>query len=613
MEVEAPSMSPAAMSNPHQLARWLGRVYIAGGAVAVAWTLVPHRPGTGDSTVMLMAVLAILGGVAMLAGLTDSLRMGMFHFIIAAVQMAITVGYVAVPDPSNDARLFYIWATPIAAFFFRASVAAAHAALVGVALAIALVVHHASWPQAARLWLMTMGALATVTALVAWAAVGVRRRDAAMSFAALHDPLTGLPNRALLTARAEAALTRRQHDGGNVFMLLADLDRFKLLNDTHGHHAGDELLVLLAPRLVANAPSGATVSRLGGDEFAVLVDDPSGQLAPKEVAQRLALAWAEPLHLRRGLIHTSACLGITVASDGDHPQSLLRHADAAMYRVKRRGHGGIGVYDEHDRALVGRRLRVEQALHDALAEEQFSIVYQPVVDLAEGRVRSAEALLRWTHPELGTVHPGEFVPVAEEAGLIDRIGLWVVERALGDLDGWRRAGVTGDSFSVAVNVSKAQLHGEFACDLRDLLDRRSMTSSSLTLDLTEAVLMVADAEAPHVLDELQRLGFSLALDDFGIGYSALSCLHHGAVDMVKIDQSFVGGITSDPTRLAIVRAVVGLASELNLSVVAKGVETAEQAELLLALGCTRAQGFLLGRPMSAELLGADLVSRLARR
>ena len=254
-----------------------------------------------------------------------------------------------------------------------------------------------------------------------------------MSHAATHDPLTELPNRALFASRTAEALANRRARGGQVLVLLADLDRFKLINDTHGHHAGDELLILLAPRLAEHLPAHSMVARLGGDEFAFLVEDPSGSLDPLDVAYQLTEAWADPLLLERGLIHTSACLGVAIATDSDLPSSLLRNADAAMYKAKGHGPGSVWLYDDDQRAELARRVALEQALYDALPENQFTLFYHPVVNLATGRVGGAEALLRWEHPTMGVIQPGEFIPLAEEAGLIDAIGLWVLNQALGQL------------------------------------------------------------------------------------------------------------------------------------------------------------------------------------
>jgi diguanylate cyclase len=570
----------------------------------------------GDAVVAWLAFVALGAGIGLYAGALDGLRPRAFHAVIAMMQVVITLAYVAPNDAGNDLRLFLIWTTPVAAFFFRPLAAALHAGFASALLAAALVIHNVSFAEATRLWLMTTGTLVALTWIVAWAAVGVRRRDAAMSYAATHDPLTSLPNRALFAARTAEALAARRHDGGQVFIMLADLDRFKMVNDTHGHHAGDEMLTLLAPRLTEHTPANAMVARLGGDEFAFLIQDPTGELDPLAVAADISAAWKEPLMLERGLIHTSACLGVAVASDGDMPSSLLRNADSAMYKAKSAGPGSMRLYDEEQRAELARRLELEQALYDALPEQQFSLFYHPVVNLASGRVQGAEALIRWDHPELGLVHPGEFIALAEEAGLIDAIGLWVLNQALGQLREWRDDGVVDSEFQIAVNVSGAQLHGHFPRHVGKLLATHGIQARSLLLELTETVLMVADAEASDVLRDLERIEVPLAIDDFGTGYSSLSYLHQATVNTVKIAQSFVSGMSTDHTRRAIVEAVVALAGALGLSVIAEGVDTFEQVELLRSMGCERGQGFLFTRPMPPEgmraFLGIDPVDLIRK-
>ena len=606
MNSQADTMPFVSPVSSRQIARWLGVVYVVGAATAVLWVAIPHQAPIGDAVVLIVASVALAGGMTMIAGHADNLRPLLFHLVIAAVPLVITVGYLAIPDPANDARLFYIWATPIAAFFCRPLAVALHTALVALALALALWVHNTTFSDAARIWLMTTGALVTVTSLVAWAAVGVRRRDAAMSFAATHDLLTGLPNRWLLAVRLREALERRRQNGGQVFVILADLDRFKLLNDTYGHHAGDELLNLLAPRFVEFAPPQSVVARLGGDEFAILIEDPSGEADPLDVGHRMARAWAEPIQLARGPIHTSACIGVTVATDDDDPSSLIRNADAAMYRAKSEGRSGVALYDEDQRADIQRRMDLSQALFNAVTSSQLSIVYQPVLSLVTGAVIAAEALLRWDHPQMGLISPGEFIPLAEESGMIDEIGLWVMDQAMGQLAVWRAGGLVDNGFAVDVNVSGAQLHGAFAQRVSEVLDKHRLEPSALMLELTESVLMKAGTEATEVLKGLDALGVPLALDDFGTGFSSLSYLHRAKVHTVKIDQSFVSGMSSDGTRRAIVEAVVALTRALGLRVIAEGVDTPEQIDLLVGMGCEFAQGFLVALPMPPVAMGEYL-------
>jgi diguanylate cyclase (GGDEF)-like protein len=596
----------AAIPNSQKIARWVGSVYVVGAVVALIWTIIPHPDHAGDKLVVAMAGMALIGGLTMLSGAVDEVAEADFHLVLAALQVVITLGYVAVPGANNDARLFYMWATPIAAFFFRPRAAAMHAAFVAALLGVGVAVHRPAFAEGLRIWVMTVGVLVAVTAIVAAAAIGVRNRDREMSHAATHDPLTGLANRSLFSQRVAEALSRRRMTRGQVFLMMIDLDRLKVLNDTQGHHAGDELLKSLAGRFAANVPPHSTVARLGGDEFAVLVEDPDHELSPHAVANALAMAWSDPVELERGHFRASACIGVAIATDDDQPSGLLRNADAAMYRAKAAGRSRIHVYDEDQRAGVHRRMRLEQALFDAVDNNELSVVYQPIVDLVSGQARAAEALVRWIHPHLGIVPPGEFIPLAEECGLIDEIGLWVLHHALAQLKEWRTANIVDEAFTIHVNVSGAQLHGQFAADVANVLTTYGVEPKALLLELTESVLMRDGAEATDVMRAIDAMGVPLALDDFGTGFSSLSYLHQANVHTVKIDQSFVGGMSGDGTRNAIVTAVVALTRALGFTVIAEGVDTRDQVELLLAMGCGLGQGFLFSRPMDAEAM-ADFI------
>ena len=592
--------------NALQMARWIGTIYVVGAFVAGIWTVIPHSEHSGDRFVLAMAGLALIGGLILLSGITEDIAETDFHIVLAALQVVITVAYVAVPDPGNDARLFYIWATPIAAFYFRPLAAAGHAAFVSGLLAVALAVHHASLDESARIWVMTVGVLVAVTALVSAAATSVRSRDREMIHAATHDPLTGLANRALLAQRMTEALHRRRSTKAQVFMMVVDLDRLKTLNDTQGHHAGDQLLKCISGRMVAHVPPLATVARLGGDEFAVMVEDPEGTMNAQSLASELAKAWAEPIPLERGPFRASASIGVAAATDDDQPTALMRNADAAMYRAKANGRSGISIYDEDQRAGILRRVELEQALFEAVDKMDFAMVYQPIVDLHTGEVRATEALVRWEHPKLGIVPPGEFIPIAEDSGLIDKIGLWVMDHALGQLAAWRAHEIVRSTFQMTVNVSGAQLHGHFAANIAKLLRKHHIEPTGLLMELTESVLMRAGAEATDVLRALDGVGVPLALDDFGTGFSSLSYLHQANVNTVKIDQSFIGGMSGDPTRRAIVSAVVALSRALGLMEIAEGIDTKEQLELLTDMGCRLGQGFLFSPPMRAPEMPAFL-------
>ena len=448
-------------------------------------------------------------------------------------------------------------------------------------------------------------------------AFAAERAEAASERAAHHDPLTGLANRTVLSRRTEEALHERRQRGGDVAMFLIDLDRFKLLNDTHGHLAGDQLLCGLAQRLVACLPEAATVCRLGGDEFAVVLDESAGAFDPMDIAGRIATAWEQPIHIDRGPVRTSGSIGVAVAGDQDDATSLLQNADAAMYRAKAEGRSGIARYDERERADLARRLALEQGLFDALGNHELTVVFQPIVDLETHVAHAAEALLRWEHPMLGVISPEEFIPLAEASAVIDALGIWVLDEALRQLASWRASGLVRSDFAIHVNVSGAQLHGAFPQQVDDLLVRNGMEPSALMVELTESVLMRVGADGTDVLRALNRLGIPLALDDFGTGFSSLSYLHQTEVDTLKIDRSFVAGMATDPTCRAIVQSVVSLGRSLGLHVIAEGVDSDDKVELLTTMGCHLAQGYLLSQPLLAagmgDFLRSELLHHLERR
>ena len=500
-----------------------------------------------------------------------------------------------------------------------------------------------AWPRAIVRWVGNLQVLAGITAGVwlcrphQWSATdtilfaatvlvllggtvvafAAERAEAAIERAANHDPLTGLANRTVLARRTNQALHNRRARGGEVAMFLVDLDRFKLLNDTHGHLAGDQLLRALAARLLACVPESATVCRLGGDEFAIVLDESSGPFNAMEVATRIATAWEQPVQIDRGPVRTSGSIGVAVAGDHDDATSLLRNADAAMYRAKAEGRSEIARYDERERAGVARRLALEQGLFDALANHELSVVFQPIVDLETHVVHAAEALLRWQHPALGIISPEEFIPLAEESGMIDALGIWVLDESLRQLARWRAHGLVRSDFAVHVNVSGAQLHGGFPQRVDDLLIKNGMEPSALMVELTDSVLMRVGGEGTDVLRALNRLGVRLALDDFGTGYSSLSYLHQTDVHTMKIDRSFVGGMAADPTRRAIVQSVVSLGRSLDLQVIAEGVDSEDKVDMLMAMGCHLAQGYLLSQPLlasgMADFLRAQPARHLERR
>ena len=415
-----------------------------------------------------------------------------------------------------------------------------------------------------------------------------------------HDTLTGLPNRSLVLDRLEQALARRTGGGRRAGVLFVDLDRFKRVNDTLGHAVGDEVLMRIGERLQAAVRPADTVGRLAGDEFVVVCDDvtPAELL---EVAERLAAVVAEPFQLYGRDAVITASIGVAHRVGGGRAEDVLRDADVAMYRAKERGRARIEVFDERIRARLLERLETEHALRRALRRGELRVHYQPVVRTDDGQLTSFEALLRWQHPERGLVAPGEFVPLAEETGLIVPIGRWVLREACAQLRAWREAAGGGADIKVAVNLSARQLTDPgLAGTIAEAVDTAGVPADALIVEITESVLIEEVDSATVTLRTLKNLGVNLSVDDFGTGYSSLSYLKRLPVDILKVDRVFVGGLGVDAQDGAIVSAVVTMAHALGLTVVAEGVETACQLEELRRLRCDGAQGFLLGRPEPAR-------------
>jgi diguanylate cyclase (GGDEF)-like protein len=426
---------------------------------------------------------------------------------------------------------------------------------------------------------------------------------------ALHDGLTGLPNRILLLERLDHAVLRGRRSGKMAAILFVDLDRFKLINDVHGHGVGDELLVAVAQRLRAIVRPGDTLARMSGDEFVILCEhleattSASSGLQVDEIAARIVAAVASPFALATGDVQVTASVGIAFAGPGAQiSEELLHDADTAMSQAKRRGGARHQIIDLREQHLTDERANLENDLRGASTRGELRTEYQPIVDTTTGRIAGVEALLRWAHPSRGEVTPAVLVPIAERSGLITEIGRWVLEQTCADRQSWNQRH-QADGLSMSVNVSAHQLMSpNYARTVAAVLAETNTDPGLVTLEVTESVFVQDSERALVVLNDLKALGVKLALDDFGTGYSSLNYLKRFPIDIVKIDQSFVADIENDRASHAIVFAVVELAHMLGMTVVAEGVETAEQHRRLASLGCDSCQGYYFARPISADAL-----------
>jgi diguanylate cyclase len=449
-------------------------------------------------------------------------------------------------------------------------------------------------------------------------AIERKRAEVALAHQALHDALTGLPNRALFVDRLKLALARSGRRHSSVAVLFLDLDRFKLINDSLGHEAGDRVLMEVGERLQQALRPGDTVARLGGDEFTALCEDVPSERAGLTIAERMAEAVRMPFTLGEGEgeVFLTASIGIAMGDGSAHDEgvaeSLVRDADAAMYRAKERGKSRVELFDAQLRERAVRRISTERALSRAIEREELRLHYQPQIELGSGRIVSWEALVRWEHPDRGLLTPDEFIPVAEETGLIVPLGAWVLEEACRQAKRWTSVpGAVADP-TMAVNLSARQLSQP---ELRDVVARAltgaALAPERLCLEVTESVLTDHDGAAADMLAALSELGVQLAIDDFGTGYSTLSSLKRFEGDVLKVDRAFVAELGRDSNDGPIMAAIVDLTHALGLRAVGEGVERAGQLAVLRALGCDVAQGFYLGRPQPPKM--AEAVARSAPR
>lgn len=417
---------------------------------------------------------------------------------------------------------------------------------------------------------------------------------------AFHDSLSGLPNRALFLDRVDHALNRLRRDGRHQFaVLLLDVDDFKNVNDSLGHGAGDELLVAIGRRLTASVRGADTVARFGGDEFTVLIED-VGAMDVTRAAARIHTDISVPFHIGENEIFTSASIGIINGSaEYDGPEQILRDADTAMYRAKAQGRGRSEIFDAAMRADAVARLQLETDLRRAIDREELLVLYQPIVRLGSGQVVGFEALVRWLHPVRGMISPGDFIPAAEETGLIVPMGEYVLREACRQAARWPAG--RGNHVHVSVNISSKQFaHSDLISQVRSALKSSQLPASALHFEITESVIMHQPENALELIKEIRALGCRIALDDFGTGYSSLGYLHRFPIDRLKIDSSFVRDAPRNKKNVEIIRSVIGLGGGLGIEVVAEGIETAEEHDLLRSLGCEMGQGYLFSRPVPAE-------------
>ena len=453
----------------------------------------------------------------------------------------------------------------------------------------------------------TMRAAQTLADVAAAYILGAKARQelvdmsARFQEAALHDSLTGLPNRVLFGQRMEHAVLRTRRSGRALGVLFADLDRFKEVNDLYGHAVGDELLIAVAERLTESLRPGDTLARLSGDEFVILCEDLEDPSAVERLAERIDVGMNQPFILDHLDLTVTASIGIAYSGPGgDVPEQLLTDADTAMYQAKRRGGAGHQVLDLRERERADDRATLSRDLDGVLARGELTAHYQPIVATDDCRILGVEALLRWTHPTRGDVPPALLIPLAEESNVICDIGAWIFRRACEDLGRWNHGGEPANRLGVSVNVSAHELlSGDYPGRIAAVLAETGTDPRLVTVEVTESVLIKDPSRALMVLTDLKEIGMKVALDDFGTGYSSLSYLRDFPVDVVKIDRSFVRPLGEHHDGLTIFAAIVDLAHALRKTTIAEGMETARHFRRVAELGCEACQGFYFARPMPA--------------
>ena len=431
---------------------------------------------------------------------------------------------------------------------------------------------------------------------------------------ALYDPLTGLANRTLLADRIRQAMVRADQGATPPSVLVLDLDGFKAVNDSFGHLVGDQLLVAVAGRLGNVVREGDTVARLGGDEFAIVAQDATPEQV-LEIADRVQASMATPVQVGDQVCWIGASVGVRFGVRGQAADTFLRDADTAMYAVKSRARGGVSVFEPSMHQASLSRMRLADELRIALASGQLFVLYQPIVELATGRIAAVEALVRWRHPERGVLRPDAFVSVAEDTGLVAALDHWVLSAAAAQTAQWRRTVLGDEDFAVHVNLSPVELRApRFAEGVLECLERHGVPATDVTVEITENQLLGEDVPTLQTMDTLRTAGVKVAIDDFGTGSSSLGYVRRSFVDTIKIDRSLVRGLDVDPQQHRVAAAILAVVEAFGLQAVAEGVETAGEAERLRALGCPFGQGYHWSAPRTAQeitdLLGAGVNSPL---
>jgi diguanylate cyclase (GGDEF)-like protein len=593
-----------AISRPTDRAALITRAIAAAWPVMIlmtaVWLFVPHAGRSHDAAVVALTAATAPLYLALLLRREIVVSRPAMNVVAALAGVAVSALVYAGGGLPSGFFLLALWYLPIIVCTQPRLDAALHAALIagGCAAASSLSVHFGGpYRGHGSLWGLGVVALATLivnTTLVTYLFGRLRATTDDFHRRSVQDPLTGLANRTALHDRIDAMDLRATRA-----VYVIDVDGFKFVNDSLGHHAGDRLLVLVAQRLSGHARHGDMLARPGGDEFVLVADGIRDDEAALAVGQRLADSCAEPFSLDGEEVEVSVTVGARRVADAATGEEALRDADLALYAAKMERRGTVKLFAASMRDAASSRMTLERHLRRALDRDELHVVYQPVVDIIDSSITGMEALLRWNCADLGPVSPAEFIPIAERTGLILPIGRFVLARAVEQLAAWQAA---GHDVRMSVNLSASQLADDQLPDLLvELLETHGAPAERLLLELTESALMRQATDQPlQMLERLRSTGAGLVLDDFGTGYSSLARLSSLRLAAVKIDRSFIAAMESDVGARAVVTAVMQMAGPLRCAVVAEGIETERQRDLLLALGCPRAQGYLFGRPAPVD-------------